>query len=173
MTETISITTVSELLAHAKAIEEEAMDRYRELAGQMDIHHNPDVADLFRRMADIESKHVQRIIDRAGDTDLPHMAPWDYQWQGGEAPEAVTNTDVHYLMTPHHALQLALRAEKRSFDFFARVVESTEPGAVQDLARELMNEESEHIRLMEEWIAKTPKPDDGWDEDPDPPSHQE
>lgn len=175
MSEKFSIASVAELLAHAKAIEEEAMDRYRELAAQMDIHHNPEVAELFRRMADIESKHVQRIVERAGETetDIPHMAPWDYQWPDCESPEAVVVTDVHYLMTPHHALTLALRCERRSFDFFSTVVESAEAGPVRDLAEELRDEESEHIRLMEEWIAKTPEPDDGWDDDPDPPSHQE
>lgn len=173
MIQTISINSVADLLAHAKAIEEEAMDRYRELATQMEIHHNQDVADLFRKMADIESLHVQKIIDRAGATDLPQIAPWDYQWLDEEAPEAIAPTDVHYLMTPHHALKLALRAEKSSFDFFSRVVESTAPGAVQDLARELKEEEHEHIQLMEAWLAKVPEPHAEWDHDPDPPNIME
>jgi hypothetical protein len=30
-------------------------------------------------------------------------------------------------------------------------------------------EEREHVRLIRAWLAKVPKPKDGWDQDPDPP----
>lgn len=173
MNKTISIHSVAELLAHAKVIEQEAMERYEDLAEQMEVHHNQDVADLFRKMVTVESKHVQKILDRAGDADLPNLPPWEYQWLDEEAPEAIAPTDVHYLMTPHHALQLALQAERRSFDFFSHVAAADAPAPVRELARELREEEREHIELMEEWLARTPEPDDGWDHDPDPPMLQE
>jgi hypothetical protein len=31
-------------------------------------------------------------------------------------------------------------------------------------------EEREHVRLIEDWLARFPAPEAGWDEDPDPPS---
>lgn len=173
MNKTISIHSVAELLAHAKTIEQEAMERYEDLAEQMEVHHNRDVAALFRKMVAVESKHVQKILERAGDADLPNLSPWEYQWLDDEAPEAVVATDVHYLMTPHHALQLALQAEQRSFDFFSHVAQTDAPDAVRALAQELCEEERDHIKLMEDWLARTPEPDDGWDHDPDPPMLQE
>ena len=39
------------LLAHAMAIETEAVDRYEELADQMEVHNNPEVAAFFLRRA--------------------------------------------------------------------------------------------------------------------------
>jgi len=53
---------VGELLAHAKAMESEALERYLELAEQMEVHHNPEVAELFRKMARVERKHVEKIL---------------------------------------------------------------------------------------------------------------
>ena len=96
----------------------------------------------------------------------------DLQWEG-EAPEAIDSSDVHYLMTPHHALQLALRHEKRAADFFAELVETVANEEVRTMAKQLAEEEFEHVRLLEEWLKKVPKPDDDWSDDPDPPNTQE
>jgi len=169
MSEENTIETVAELLAHAKAIETEAHDRYLELAEQMETHHNLEVAQLFAKMAHIESLHIEKIIERTGETELPHIPPWEYQWQGREAPEAVISVDVHYMMTPYHALKLAMRAETRACEFFSRIAASSTDPDLLSLAQELKEEEEEHIELLKAWIAKVPKPEDGWDDDPDPP----
>ena len=36
---------------------------------------------------------------------------------------------------------------------------------VDELAEEFAEEEREHVRLIEEWMAKYPAPEEGWDED--------
>lgn len=167
-----NIRSVEELLAHANALEVEAEARYSALADQMEAHNNTDVAQLFRKMAEIEGKHIQRVGDLSKGFEVPHIAPWDLQWEG-EAPEAIDSSDVHYLMTPHHALQLALRHEKRAADFFAELVETVANEEVRTMARQLAEEEFEHVRLLEEWLKKVPKPDDDWSDDPDPPNTQE
>jgi rubrerythrin len=169
----IEIGSVADLLAHVKAMETEAMESYQDLAEQMDVHHNAETAQLFRKMAEVESLHVQKVLERAEGMELPHIPPWEYKWIDGETPESVTNENTHYLMTPHHALQLALKAETRALDFFTQIAEQTEPGTIHDLAVELRDEEREHVQLIADWLAKTPEPDDGWDEDPDPPMLQE
>jgi len=169
----IQIDSVADLLAHVKAMESEAMHRYQDLAEQMDVHHNSDTARLFRKMAEVESLHVEKILERAKGIDLPHIPPWEYKWIDGEAPESVSNGNTHYLMTPHHALQMALKAEKRAVDFFTRLVDQTGPGMIHDLAQELLDEERQHVELVEAWLAKLPEPDEGWDDDPDPPLLQE
>ena len=53
--------TLTELMAQALAIEIEAAQRYAELADVMETHNNREVADLFRRMATIESRHADAI----------------------------------------------------------------------------------------------------------------
>ena len=70
MTSRVEISSVEELLAHAKAIESEAMEQYQDLAEQMEVHHNADTAELFRKMAEVESLHVQKILERAEGVDL-------------------------------------------------------------------------------------------------------
>ena len=173
MNKIVTIGSVGDLLAHAKSIETEAYERYLELAEQMEMHNNPETAELFTKMARVESLHVEKILERIGNTNLPHISPWDYQWNQEEAPEVIPNHRIHYMMTPHHALTLALRGEQKAYYFFERVVENSEPGEIKDLASELLEEEREHIELMEKWLKKYPEPEDDWDEDPDPPIHQE
>jgi hypothetical protein len=36
-------------------------------------------------------------------------------------------------------------------------------------ALEMQEEEAEHVRLIEEWLKRTPVPDSNWETDPDPP----
>ena len=166
------VRSVEELLAHANALEVEAEERYSALADQMEAHNNAEVAKLFRKMAEIEGKHIQRVGELSKGFEVPHIAPWDLQWEG-EAPEAIDSSDVHYLMKPYHALQLALRHEKRAADFFAELVDTVENEEVRSMAKQLAEEEYEHVRLIEAWLNKVPKPDDNWSEDPDPPNTQE
>lgn len=166
------VRSVEELLAHANALEMEAEERYLALADQMEAHNNTEVAQLFRRMAEIEGKHIQRVDKLSEGFEVPHIAPWDLQWEG-EAPEAIDSSEVHYLMKPYHALQLALRHEKRAADFFAELFETVENEEVRAMAKQLAQEEYDHVRLIEEWLEKVPQPDDDWSEDPDPPNTQE
>ena len=174
MNNPVRINSVEELLAHARAIESDAMEQYQELAEQMDVHHNADTAELFRKMVDVEARHVEKILERAKGVDLPHISPWDFKWADGETPEVISAENTHYLMTPHHALKLALVAEQRALDFFAQVLEHcTEGTDIHDLAGELCAEEREHVELIRTWLEKYPEPDEGWDEDPDPPVLQE
>ncbi len=165
----IEFSSVAELLAHARAIEAEALERYSELADQMDTHNNRAVATLFRKLARAEQIHVEKILRRIGGADLPHIEPWAYQWLESEAPESAAAENVHYMMTPYHALNLALEAEQRAHAFYARVVETTAEGEILALARELLEEEREHVELIKRWLADVPKPEEDWSEDPDPP----
>ena len=45
-------------------IEEEARDRYDELAEQLAVHHTPEAAAFFRRMARIEERHRNQLLER-------------------------------------------------------------------------------------------------------------
>ena len=173
MTEGPGIADVANLLAHAHAMESEAHERYLDLAEQLDVHNNTEVAALFRKMAQIEQLHVQKILERVGDMELPRLSPWEYRWPSAEAPETAGIGEAHYMMTPHHALSMALRAEQRALEFYTGVLESGGDASVQALARELAEEEREHVALVKTWLAKYPEPAANWAEDPDPPMHQE
>ncbi|MCP5368980.1 MAG: ferritin family protein [Hyphomicrobiales bacterium] len=165
--------TVEEFLAHACAMESEVAERYEEMADSMAIHNNIEVADLLRRLSHEGQKHAAEIHARAEGKDLPRIAPWDFKWGDGEPPETPTMEDVHYLMTPYHALDMARKFESAAHDFYAAVADQSEDPEICRLAREFAEEEAGHVKLLNEWISRYPEPDEGWDYDPDPPTMPE
>ena len=164
--------TVEELMAQALGMELEAAQRYGELADTMEVHHNREVGELFRKMATIEGKHASQLMAQMGWKEPPSdvSAP---AWKGFEAAETVPHDALHYRMQPWHALQLALTAEQRAEAFFAHLVSVAPTDAVRAAAQELLEEEREHVELIKAWMAKVPQPDKNWAEDPDPPRYDE
>lgn len=163
----MSFRSVDEFMAHAWAMEAEAASRYAEFADQMEVHNNTEVAELFRKLARIEEKHRDQIAARMKWTQPPGVGA--YRWEGPEGPETGSTIELHYLMQPHHALKIALHNEQRAADFFARFASARVPADVRAEAAEMAEEEREHVRLVEAWLAKVPLPDADWDQDLDPP----
>jgi rubrerythrin len=162
--------TVPQLLLHALVIELEAVQSYKELAEQMRECGNQDVAELFEKMSVLEAEHAAKIRQEAKGVELPDLAPWEFRWSGLESPENIDLTGVHYLMTPHQALHLALENEMSAMAFFDAVVHDTADDKVRSFAQEFADDERQHVAWMKDWLAKYPPPDDDWDYDPDPPA---
>jgi rubrerythrin len=160
--------TIEALMAQALAMEREAVARYAELADMMEVHNNNEVAALFRRMAEIEGRHVTQIQAEMGWADDGVQPRAAATWTTPEGPETVPVDEMHYLMHPWHALQLALGAEERAVKFFDDLARSTTSDAVRRAAEEMRAEEQEHVELVQAWLARTPKPDADWSADPDP-----
>lgn len=175
----VALQTLAEFLGLALQMENEAAARYTELADAMEMHNNREVMELFRRMAAIESLHAKKIIEQLianGAPLQPDLSGPEFDWSragvpGGEAPETTATDEVHYLMHPYHALQLALANELRAEQFFNRLAQLATIESVRDAALELRDEEREHVALVNLWIAKVPKPADTWADDPDPPRY--
>jgi len=158
-------------MAQAWAMEIEAAQRYADFADAMETHNNLEVAAMFRTMAGYEGKHADQILVEMGWTSAPEPPAGGYRWQGFEAPETVPIDEVHYLMQPWHALQLALACEEQAARFFAALAEAASEDSVRDAARLLEAEEREHVALVKAWLEKVPKPDSDWANDPDPPRY--
>jgi rubrerythrin len=163
--------TLEQFMAQALAMEREAQERYTEFADALEMHNNQEVANLFRTMAGYEAKHAEQIMAEMGWTDAPSVAPHLVQALGRDAPEAMPIDEVHYLMQPWHALQLALAAEKRAQAFFAVLARMATTEPVRRAALELQAEETEHVALVQAWLAKVPAPEHDWANDPDPPRY--
>ena len=162
---------VTEFMARAYAIEAEAAQRYHEFAEQMEMHNNTEVAALFRKLERIEQKHRDQILQHMGWTDPPRVE--GFRWEGTEGPETGAIGELHYLMQPRHALEIALHNEQRAFEFFGLLAKARVPADVRAAAREMAEEEREHVELIRQWMKKVPEPDPGWDQDPDPPGTSE
>jgi rubrerythrin len=164
----VPVASASEFMAHAYAMEAEAAERYAEFADSMEVHNNRDVAELFRKLSRIEQRHADQILEQMGWKQSP-VSSADVRWHGAEGPETADPTELHYLMQPYHALQIALHNEKRARDFFAHLAKVTTNAGVRKGALEMEQDEAEHVRLIEEWLKRTPKPDPNWETDQDPP----
>jgi len=160
-------TKVATFLAHALAMESEAADRYEELADTMDVHNNPEVAELFRQMAKFSRLHGVSVAERVKDHELPKLKSWQFRWNTPEPPEVGTASGTHYMMTPYHALEFALENERRGMEYYASEAKGSDDAEVRTMAKEMAAEEAEHVAELEQWIARTPKPAADWAEDPD------
>ncbi len=163
--------TLTEFMAQAWLMEIEAAQRYTDFADAMEVHNNLEVAAMFRTMANYESKHADQIMAEMGWTDAPPITPRSDGWPGYEAPETTPGDEVHYLMQPWHALQLALAAEQRAEQFFAELARVATLASVRKAAVDLQAEEREHVELVRAWMNKVPQPAGDWSVDPDPPHY--
>ncbi len=169
---TVPPLTLPQFMAQAVAMEREAVDRYTEFADMLETANNPEVSALFRTMAGYETKHAEQIMQEMGWTEPPPPPPHLlHAVPGMEAPEAMPIDEVHYLMRPWHALQLALAAEKRAQAFYAVLARMATTEPVRRAALELQAEEAGHVQLVQQWLEKVPKPDQDWAVDPDPPRY--
>ena len=159
----------ADFLARAWAMELEAVERYSMFADAMEEHNNRDVAELFRKLARIEQIHADQLSEEARAMRLPLPAGGVMLWEGGEGPESADPGELHYRMQPYHALEIALLAEHRAEKFFRAYARTATLPKVREAALEMAREEAEHVRLIEEWLARTPRPDRDWEHDSDPP----
>jgi rubrerythrin len=159
----------AEFMSRAYAMELEAAERYGQFAEQLEAHNNQEVGALFRKLAKVEALHAKRILIDMRWPNPPSSAV-RHQWPAGEAPETGAFEELHYLMQPYHALQIALQCELRAQKYFEAIASSDAPPSVRKAAAEMAEEEREHVTMVKEWLAKLPKPQNGWDYDPDSPN---
>lgn len=158
----------AEFMSRAYTMELEAIERYAQFADALETHNNREVAQLFRKLSEIESLHAKRILAEMRWPSLPAL-PAAYAWDSVEGPETAPFDAVHYLMQPYHALEIALRCEQQARKYYEDIAAGPAPRRVKLAAKEMAAEEAQHVALIREWMEKVPQPAPGWDEDPDPP----
>jgi rubrerythrin len=164
----------ADFLARAWTMEVEAAERYASFADALQTHNNREVAELFRKLARIEQMHADHILEENLSMHPPVLPPGGVRWGAGkEGPETADPGELHYRMQPYHALQVALACEQRAQKFFADLARGAPRAVVRKAAREMAAEEAEHVRLIQDWLARTPPPDKDWQHDPDPPAYSE
>ena len=153
-----NIRSPAELYAHAVAIEQEAAERYGELAERMDDEGREDLARFFAELARMEAEHLDALERRSAGLALPAIAPGEHRWLHERAPETAPQDVVFRLMTPRQALAIALAAERRAQAFFENVYWSARDPALRALAREMAAEEREHVALIARMFESLPEP---------------
>ena len=162
MTVRSAVQNTRDLLAHAIAIEHEAAARYAELGERMGEMGNDAVAELFLRLARLESEHERELERRASGLALPRIAPGEYAWFDRGAPETAAHDLVLNLLTPPAALRIALEAEVRAAAFFESARKQVSDPALAELAAEMAAEEGVHIAWVKSALRRTPDPVIDW-----------
>jgi rubrerythrin len=166
------VQSLADLFAVAYQIEADAVERYELLATQMETHNNPELVAVFRDLARAEGIHRDEIRRLAGDIDVVSHARKVARWTKGESPEEVDIGRVHYMMTPWHALDLALAAEKQALAFFSSVAGTATDPRIKQMAEEFAEEETEHVNLVYRLMQKYLLPAHSWSDDLDPATAQ-
>src|SRR5512136_2453725 len=130
MTRTLDLSTLDlrDALDLASLIEDEAKERYEELAEQMEQHHDADVAKFFHFMAKNEAKHGEELAERRNRLfpNQPRRVDRSMLWDV-EAPGYET---VHAFMSLKEALEVALAAEVKAFNYFCDILKTIPAGEV-------------------------------------------
>ncbi len=146
--------SLKDALDLACLVEEEAEERYLELVHQMEIHRTEDAGAFFKFMAGNEKKHGAELGARR--TKL-----------FGDAPRAVTRAmlfdieapdydEARAFMSPKEALLVAMRSEKKAYEFFDAALPHLKDAEVKALFEELRAEEIHHQDLIAKELQKLP-----------------
>ena len=150
--------TLQDALDLAILVEEEAKERYEELADQMDAHRTPEAAAFFRLMIKNEAKHGEQLLKRRRSLfgDAPAGVSRSQLWDV-EAPDY---DQARAFMSARDAMRVALEAEIKAHDYFVAALGHVVNREVRALFEELRDDEKVHQDLVRKELAKLP-PDPG------------
>lgn len=138
----------------ATLIELEAYRRYKMFAAQLGHRGPGDPASVFASMAENEAKHGQQLADRRkalfGVT--PAKVTLDDLFDV-EAPEVGAPRST---MSTLQAFQGALSSEQKAYDFYQEALNHITDPEIRALFAELRDEETEHVRMVQETIGRLP-----------------
>lgn len=147
------IQSMDHFLACSVKVEQEAAEHYDGLARDMKACGNETVAELFSKLAHYSRLHHKEALERAGNRDLTHLMPEDHSWPTLETPEQTTLFAGDPEMSKRDALKVALEGERRAFEFYHQVAQTVGDKEIRKVANEFVKEESEHVAVLERWIA--------------------
>jgi erythrin-vacuolar iron transport family protein len=138
----------------AVLVELEAYQRYKMFAAQIGHRGPGDTASVFTMMAENEAKHGQQLEARrkASFGVTPCRVTLDDLFDV-EAPEMGAPRRT---MSTLQAFELALSSEQKAYDFYTEALDHITDADVRKLFSELLDEETEHVRMVRETIARLP-----------------
>ena len=135
-------------------IEVEVYKRYKMFAAQLGHRYTGDAASVFASMAENEAKHGKELQERrkALFGDVPMRLSLDDLFDV-EAPEMGAPRSN---MSPLQAFEVALSSEQKAYDFYDQALPYVTNPEIRTLFTELRDEETEHVRMVQEAIANLP-----------------
>ena len=150
----LSKLSLMDALDLAILIEMEAYERYKMFASQLGHTGSYDAGAFFASMAENEAKHGSELAERRKSLfgDAPARLTLDDLYDV-EAPEMGA---AHRGMSTLEAFEVGLDAEKRAHEFYDMALPGIGDPDVIELFTELRDEETEHVEMLQEAMAKLP-----------------
>lgn len=147
--------TFKDALELAIQIELQAKERYEEFSRQIGSQRKGDAGDFFATMAISESKHAETLINKCiehfGKLSPEIFIEDYYEFSESEAPEF---DKAQSFMSVLSALQVVRESEIKAYNFYKKMSESSTDSEVKRFFIELMEEEDEHRKMVEDQINK-------------------
>lgn len=145
-----AVRSIGELLTVLLTMEEQAANRYADLAGSMERRGATDSAALFRRLAEEEQTHVREVAHwRKNHLPDVGIVPADQPLpQAAAEPEEIAEFANSAMLTPYRALAFAVREEERAVVFWSYVSAQAPDKAVREAAEKVAHQELEHVALL-------------------------
>ena len=151
----LSKLSLMDALDLAKLIEMEACHRYQMFATQLGRSGGYDAGAFFATMAENEAKHGSELEARR-------------KTLFGDAPAKLTLDDLFDVEAPDmgaprrgmstmQAFEVGLAAEKKAYDFYDMALPGITDPEVRALFTELRDEETEHVEMLREAMARLPE----------------
>lgn len=154
-TDIIAVRSAEDLLALCRAIDLACAEQLEDIAESFAMSNNRETARELRALAAWKSSHA------------PHCdgtAPANWYIVNPGDPEA-----LHYLMRPWHVVRIALANEDRFLAALQELAARPTNTSLRAAVDGLLARQRDNIAHLERRLAELPPPEDGWDEDPDPP----
>jgi rubrerythrin len=151
----LSKLSLMDALDLAILIEEEARQRYKMFAAQVGgAGSGYDAASFFASMAENEAKHGSELLARR--VALFGKVPMKVKLVDLYDVEAPDSGAPRRGMSTIQAFEVGLAAEKKAYDFYDMALPGITDPEVRTLFTELRDEETEHVEMLREAMAKLP-----------------
>jgi rubrerythrin len=145
-----AVRSLDELFAIAHAMEQEAAERYGQLATRMQVEGNSELAALFERLASEEQSHEDSVVSwsrqRIGKAPDPSAIRWKLPKTFDE--ETAAELTSSRLINAYRVLSMAVRNEERAFTLWSYIAAQADEPEIQKAAERMAHEELEHVSLL-------------------------
>jgi len=144
-----TVKSLEELFAIAAAMEQEAADRYAEIAERMRGEGSSALADVFARLSADEREHLDNVVHWSQRTKGQAPDPARVRWEPPETfdDEGIAAGDPR-LLSAYRALAMAVRNEERAFAFWSYVAAHAETAEIRQAAETMAHEELGHVSVL-------------------------
>ncbi|HEY0202307.1 MAG TPA: 2Fe-2S iron-sulfur cluster-binding protein, partial [Burkholderiaceae bacterium] len=150
----VEINTLDEFLSYAVKVEEDAAIHFEQLDEAMRAVGNVDVAVLFGQLAGYSRLHLAEARAKCVRYQSDLMLPSSSAWPENQTPEKTALWAGDPTLSRLDALKAALVGERRGFEFYYAVAETTKDADIRKVAQEFVREETEHVEKLKQWIAQ-------------------